>query len=143
MKDCKPDIYTPGEEEVRHGLPLGRRLREFNYRYVDPYPESRPIWLNARSGGGEAIGGLRGLVLMHWLLIEFLWVEEACRKSGIGSALLAEAERQARELGAKNVRVETFEWQAPDFYRKHGYTEAGRLENYVGKYDSFLFRKAL
>ena len=49
-----------------------------------------------------------------------------------------EAERQARKLGAKNVSVTTFEWQAPGFYAKHGYEEEGRTEKYVG--DFYLAR---
>ena len=136
-------IYTPDLDEVRSGLPLGRRLREFNYRHIGEYPESTPIWLNARADGGAAIGGIRGLVVMHWLRVEFLWVEEAFQRSGVGSMLLAEAEAQARELGARNAGVETFEWQAPGFYRKQGYTEASRVDNYVGNYHLAFFRKAL
>jgi GNAT superfamily N-acetyltransferase len=136
-------IYTPSEEEVRHGLPLGRRLREFNYKHIGEFPESQVIWLNARDSNGIAIAGIRGTVLMYWLRVEFLWVEDACRGAGVGSKLLAEAEARARKLGAKNVGLETFEWQAPDFYRKQGYVEAARLDNYVdGRYLAFM-RKAL
>jgi len=136
-------IYTPSEEEVRHGLPLGRRLREFNYKHIGEYPESQVIWLNARDSNGIAIGGIRGTVLMYWLRVEFLWVDDAFRGAGVGSKLLAEAEARARELGAKNVGLETFEWQAPGFYRKQGYLEAARLDNYVdGRYSAFM-RKAL
>lgn len=136
-------IYTPSEEEVRHGLPLGRRLREFNYKHIGEYPESQVIWLNARDSNGIAIGGIRGTVHMYWLRVEFLWVEDAFRGAGVGSKLLAEAEARARELGVKNVGLETFEWQAPGFYRKQGYVEAVRLDNYVdGRYLAFM-RKAL
>ncbi len=136
-------IYTPSDDEVRHGLPLGRRLREFNYRHIGEYPESQVVWLNAKDSNGVAIGGIRGTVLMYWLRVEFLWVEEAFRRSGIGGRLLQEAESRARELGAKQVGLDTFDWQAPDFYRKHGYTEAARLENYVDGHYSAFMRKEL
>ena len=136
-------IYTPSEEEVRHGLPLGRRLREFNYKHIGEYPESQVIWLNAKYSNGIAIGGIRGTVHMYWLRVEFLWVDDAFRGAGVGSKLLAEAETRAHELGAKNVGLETFEWQAPAFYRKQGYVEAARLDDYVdGRYLAFM-RKAL
>lgn len=139
----KPTVYTPSEEEVRFGLPLGRRLREFNYRHIGEYPESRPIWLNAKDADGAAIGGIRGLVVMQWLRVEFLWVEEAFRRSGVGGMLLARAEAEARALGARNAGVETFEWQAPGFYRKQGYTEARRIDDYVDQFYLAFFRKAL
>lgn len=65
-------IYAPSNEEVRHGLPLGRRLREFNYKHIGEYPESQAILLNAKDSNGVAIGGIRGTVLMYWLRVEFL-----------------------------------------------------------------------
>ncbi len=136
-------IYTPSDDEVRHGLPLGRRRREFNYQHIGEYPESKVVWLNAKDSTGVAIGGIRGTVLMYWLRVEFLWVEEAFRRSGVGSRLLQEAEARARALGAKHVGLDTFDWQAPDFYRKQGYAEVARLENYVDGHYSAFMRKAL
>lgn len=125
---------TPAtEEEVRSGY-VGRQLREFNYRYAGEYPEVQYIRLNAREDDGRVIGGLRALVSMYWLIVEVLWVEEGARRSGVGSRLLAEGERIGRELGATRATLETFEWQAPKFYAKHGYTEASRIEKYVGDY---------
>ena len=44
-------ISIATEEEVRSGV-LGRRLREFNYGFVGEYPETRPIWLNAKGAEG-------------------------------------------------------------------------------------------
>ena len=136
-------ISPPSDEEVRHGLPLGRRLREFNYRHIGEYPESQVVWLNAKDSNGVAIGGIRGTVHMYWLRVEFLWVEEAVRRAGVGGRLLAEAEARAREFGAQNSCLETLEWQAPDFYRKQGYVEVARLDNYVdGRYLAYM-RKQL
>ena len=136
-------IFTPTEEEVRFGMPLGRRLREFNYKHVGEYPEALSIWLNAKDEKGTTVGGIRGVVVLYWLRLELLWVEESARGQGVGTSLLSEAEAKARELGAKNSGVETFEWQAPDFYKRHGYMELSRIENYVAsQYLSFM-RKAL
>jgi GNAT superfamily N-acetyltransferase len=136
-------IYMPSDDEVRHGLPLGRRLREFNYAHIGEYPESQVVWLNAKDSNGVAIGGIRGTVLMYWMRVEFLWVEEAFRRIGVGGRLLAAAEAQARGLGAKHSSLETFEWQAPAFYRKQGYVEVARLEDYVDGRYSAIMRKRL
>ena len=136
-------VFTPTEDEVRFGMPLGRRLREFNYRHVGAYPEAQVIWLNAKDEDGTTLGGLRGIVILYWLRVELLWVEGPSRRRGVGASLLSEAEGKACELGARNAGIETFEWQAPDFYRKQGYTEASRTENYIaGQYLSFM-RKTL
>ncbi|NML46644.1 GNAT family N-acetyltransferase [Ramlibacter sp. G-1-2-2] len=130
-------VSAATEEEVRSG-DIGRRLRQFNYGVIGEYPETQYVRLNARDAMGRVVGGIRGFVFMYWLQIEVLFVDESMRGTGIGSALLLEAERQARELGAKNASLTTFEWQAPGFYARHGYEEEGRTEKYVG--DFYLAR---
>ena len=134
-------IVEATQEEVRSGE-LGRRLRHFNYGFVGEYPESRPIWLNARDEQGRMVGGLRGYVLLYWLHIDVLWVDESARKAGLGSGLLAQAEMKAKSLGAHSAKLDTFEWQARDFYAKRGYEEFGRIDNHTnGFYLAFMMRK--
>ena len=135
-------ISPATEEEVRSG-DIGRRLRHFNYSVVGEYPETQYVRLNARDADGRVVGGLRGFVFVRWLRIEVLFVDEGARRSGTGSALLREGERLGRELGAKNAILETFEWQAPDFYRKHGYAEASRIDDFLGGSALITMRKAL
>jgi GNAT superfamily N-acetyltransferase len=129
-------------EEVQSGE-IGRRLREFNYTYVGEYPATEYIRLNTREGDGSVVGGVRAVVALYWLRIEVLWVDEAARGKGIGSRLLVEAERLARAMGARNAALETFEWQAPGFYQKHGYEEVARLEGYAKGFYLALMKKAL
>lgn len=124
-------IAAATPQEVRSGE-LGLRLRHYNYGFVGEYPSEQYIRLNARDrNDGRLLGGLRGFVFLHWLNIEVLFVEADVRRTGLGSRLLAEAERQALDLGARNARLETFEWQAPTLYRKQGYLEYARVEDYV------------
>ena len=78
-------IIEAPEEEVRSS-DLGRRLRHFNYGFVGEYPESKPVWLSARDEEGRMVGGLRGYVFLYWLHIDVLWVDEAGRAAGLGSA---------------------------------------------------------
>jgi GNAT superfamily N-acetyltransferase len=135
-------ISPATEEEVQSGE-IGRRLREFNYTFVGEYPAAEYIRLNARDAGGSVVGGIRAVVALYWLRVEVLWVDEAARGSGIGSRLLAEAERLAREMGARNAALETFEWQAPRFYEKHGYVEVARIGGYAKGFYLALMKKAL
>ncbi len=130
------------DEDVRSGY-VGRQLREFNYRYVDEYPEPQYIRLNARDSESRVVGGLRAVVAMYWLRLEVLWVSDEWRGKGIGSRLLVEAERTARGLGAKNAALETFEWQASGFYARHGYEEVARMDKYIGDFFLAIMRKAL
>lgn len=60
--------------------------------------------------------------------IDILWVSPRHRKDGLGSRLLRETERQAREQGCTVLHLDTFDFQAKDFYLKHGFEIFGCLE---------------
>lgn len=136
------DIYTPTAEEVHSGE-LGRRMRQFNYRFVGEYGQVQPVWVSAKDDSGALVGGLRGFVFLHWLNVELLFVDEAARGQGVGRRLLAAGEEKALSLGARNATLNTFEWQARDFYRKQGYEEFGRIDDYIQGYYAAWMRKPL
>lgn len=135
-------IYTPSAEEVHSGE-LGRRLRQFNYRVVGDYGQVQPVWLSAKNASGALVGGLRGYVFLHWLNVDLLFVDEAVRHQGLGQHLLAAAEQKARDLGARHAKLETFEWQAREFYLKQGYEEFSRIDNYIQGFYLASMKKAL
>ena len=66
----------------------------------------------------------------NWLCIQFLFVSEQLREQGIGSKLLEAAKSEAKQRGCKYAFVDTFSFQAPIFYKKHGYQEVFTLEEY-------------
>lgn len=136
------EIYTPTAEEVHSGV-LGRRLRSFNYGFVGEYGQSQPVWVSARDAQGTLVGGLRGFVFLQWLNVDLLFVDEAARHQGLGRSLLATAEHKAQELGAHSATLNTFEWQARDFYLKQGYEECGRIDNYIAGFHLLYLKKAL
>jgi GNAT superfamily N-acetyltransferase len=136
------EIYTPTAEEVHSGE-LGRRMRQFNYRFVGEYGPVQPVWVSARDHSGELVGGLRGFVFLHWLNVDLLFVDEAARHRGVGRRLLATAEQKARELGARNATLNTFEWQARAFYLRQGDEEFGRIDDYIQGHYAAWMRKAL
>jgi GNAT superfamily N-acetyltransferase len=135
-------ITTPTPEEVRSGE-LGLKLRHYNYGFVGEYPEQQYIRLDARDENGRLLGGFRSFVFLYWLNVEVLFVEEDARGTGLGSRLLAEAERRAIALGAKNAKLDTFEWQARAFYLKHGYEEFGRIDDYASGFYLAYMKKSL
>lgn len=88
-------------------------------------------------------GGLAGQLLYGWLWVMLLAVEPAFRGRGVGSGLLAEAETIARAKGAIGVNVDTFGFQAADFYLGLGYQEVSRLEGPTPEEDRIFFVKRL
>ncbi|MGW9304854.1 GNAT family N-acetyltransferase [Streptomyces cyaneofuscatus] len=103
-----------------------------------------PLEVWALDEHGAVAGGLTGRTWAYWLHVELLWVDARHRGSGLGSQLLAEAERVARtERACTRSRLETWDFQAPDFYRKHGYEEIGRVEDYPPGVTEFILVKQL
>lgn len=116
-------------------------LRAFN-RQNSPSPNWQPLTVLARDGEGMVRGGLLGETGWEWLHVEILWVDEAYRGQGYGTALLAAAENEARIRGCRAVHLSTFDFQALPFYQRYGYSVFGVLEDYPpGSRLSFLQKR--
>ncbi|MHC3470659.1 GNAT family N-acetyltransferase [Streptomyces sp. 7R007] len=116
-------------DKARRDL-LRTRLLETNtaaspvLRALRGTPDERelPLHVWALDERGELAGGLVGHTWATWLHVTYLWVDARHRGTGLGTGILAEAERLAREeRGCAAARLETWDFQAPDFYRKQGY----------------------
>jgi GNAT superfamily N-acetyltransferase len=77
---------------------------------------------------GKVVGGLYGETYGGWLFIRYFVLPEALRGQSLGSQVIAEAERVARERGCHSAWVDTFSFQAPGFYQKQGYAEFSRID---------------
>ncbi|MEU9730536.1 N-acetyltransferase [Streptomyces sp. NPDC048002] len=100
------------------------------------------VWMLDESG--ELAGGLVGHTWTTWLHVAFLWVDGRHRGAGLGSRLLAEAERTAREeRGCVSARLETWDFQAPDFYRRQGYEVVCVIPDYPPGITEFTLTKRL
>lgn len=102
-----------------------------------------PVRLIARDDAGQIVAGLLGDLYFNWLYIAILWVREEWRGRGIGSRLMAQVEAYAAAEGRTHVHVDTFDFQAPDFYRRLGYVEHGALGPYGDGHIRYYFQKVL
>lgn len=97
-------------------------------RLEDKSPKDLGVYV--RDAKGNVIAGLIGNTHGNWLSVKFLWVSESLRGKNIGSEILQQAEKTAKERGCKYAFLDTFSFQAPMFYQKHGYQEVFALEEY-------------
>lgn len=77
---------------------------------------------------GDLVGGLSGWTWGTCAGIAMLWVCADARSGGWGARLLETAEECARERDCRQLLVSSFTFQAPEFYRRHGYVELFRSE---------------
>lgn len=92
---------------------------------------------------GAVGGGLWGYTLFGWLHVQMLFVPEALRNLGVGSALLAAAESEARIRGCCGAHLDAFSFQAAPFYQRLGYRLFGRLADFPPGHERLYFYKPL
>jgi len=103
-----------------------------------PDQQARPLNLLA-TADDRVVGGLFAETQLAWLRISIMSVDPECRSKGIGTSLLAEAERQAITRGCKHAYVDTMDYQAPRFYLAHGFTVVGEIADWDSHGHSKLF----
>ena len=117
--------HNPSESEIEF---VNNALARFNDAKVGP-DNHELLNIVEYDDSGNVIAGILGGTYWGWMHIDILWVDEQFRKQGIGSKLLQAAEDEARRRGAHSVHVDTMSWQAPDFYKKHGYKIISELND--------------
>ncbi|MBA3812907.1 MAG: GNAT family N-acetyltransferase [Alphaproteobacteria bacterium] len=95
----------------------------------------------ARKESGEIIGGALVYVGRDSAFIDVLWVDPSYRLQNIGSRLLQEAEIGAQKYDCSWVKLDTYEFQAPEFYKKCGYEMYGEVKNYTREQSKIFLRK--
>ena len=102
---------------------IGEKINEIVPREVDADEEE--FVLKIVNEAGEIIGGcIAQAYEYHWsrMFLNELWVDERYRHQGIGSMIIREVERIAKEKGCRVVTLGTASYMARPFYEKHGYT---------------------
>ena len=115
--------------ESQKAQEIGDLIRSYN-RSKREKAESEPLNLYVEDEHGEIMAGLVAETFGNWLEIEYLFVKEDLRGQGIGSQLLQQAESEAKKRNCRFAFVNTYQFQAPAFYQKHGYQEVFILKDY-------------
>ena len=130
---------NPCEKEIDY---IRQSLNKFNEEIVGSDGHT-PLNIIEYDKDGNIIGGLLGGTYWGWMYIDILWVHQNHRKKGLGTKLLECAEKEAVSRGCHHVHLDTMSWQAPMFYKKHGYEEIGVLPDIPKGNRKHLLMKAL
>ena len=131
--------YIPSEKEIDF---IRASLTSFNDNIVGT-DNHTPMNFVEYDNDGNVIAGLIGGTYWGWMYVDILWVDKKYRRQGIGSRLLQSAEKEAVRRGCHHVHLDTMSWQAPDFYKKHGYSVIATLPDIPNGNQKYLLMKKL
>jgi GNAT superfamily N-acetyltransferase len=129
------DAPAPGTFEAMY-----RALDACSRPLIGPAPPHLLV-IPIRDDAGLVTGGLWGLTQFQWLHVEMLIVPGPLRRQGVGSALMAAAENEARGRGCLGAHLDRFSFQATSFYEKLGYELFGVLKDLPPGYSRLYFQK--
>lgn len=93
--------------------------------------------------GNIIAGCIARMYCWNVMYIDILWVDKSYRNSGIGSNLLKYVEDIAKDKGGYMIHLDTFDFQAKEFYLKYGYEIFGELRNCPENHSRFYLQKKL
>ena len=128
-------VHGPVKREILKGL------LAFNRRALGKW-EFKPLSVTLRHRGA-IVGALYGETYLNWMYISLFWIADEFRGKGFGSKIVRMAEKEARKRGVRNAYVDTFSFQAPGFYKKLGYREFGKLNDFPAGHSRSWLTKAL
>jgi len=130
--------YAPTEADnaaVREGIVA------FNEKILGERDKVFSIFL--KNDQELVFGGIQAFLGTESIYIDLLWVEGSLQKQGYGTKLLDAAEREAIKNGCTFSLVDTWDFQAEEFYLKKGYVRIWELKNYWLGHSKIFLRKNL
>lgn len=103
----------------------------------------RDFGVFVRDRAGTILGGASGTTWGRCCQVHVLWVHDSLRGRGLGRALMAEAEAEARRRGCRLVMGLTYDVLTADFYDRLGYRTVGTIEDCPAGTTTRWYRKDL
>ena len=107
---------------------VAEKIEELAESWYEKYENSKGVQCGHRKfhiiaeEKGEIVGILIGYTAFSEIYVDDLVVHENYRNQGIGRMLLQKLEEHFEGKNYSNINLVTNEFQAPDFYKKCGYT---------------------
>jgi GNAT superfamily N-acetyltransferase len=135
-------ILQATQEEADY---IDNSIVRFNQKEVPFTQNETPVFKNyVIKAEGQIIAGVNSFIY-HWgiLYIDVLFVDERYRGKNLGTRLLQQVENEAMKMGVHLSHLDTFDFQAKDFYLKQGYEIFGVLDDCPKGHKRFYFKKVL
>jgi GNAT superfamily N-acetyltransferase len=106
-------------------------------------PPPDPVAVFLYDDADRIVGGVFARVWDGVLDVSLLWVHEDYRGEGYGRKLMEAAEAEGVRRSCEIAELRTFDYQAPEFYKRIGYEEFAVSENFPRGHTRHFFRKRL
>jgi ribosomal protein S18 acetylase RimI-like enzyme len=123
---------------------------EFINRAFSDYAIANNVELNyeeycfvAEDDAGAVIGSVTGRAYYNEVHIGDLIIDKNCRRQSIGTKLVTAVEEEYRNKGYEKISLTTFGFQAPEFYKKLGYSLEFVREDKDPKLSKYFYCKSL
>ena len=117
-------------------------LIAFNEAQAGPR-NTREFAFFVRSETNKLVGGLLGNTHFNHFFVSAIFVDQRFRSLGIGRELMRRAEELALEHKCDAIYLDTFDYQAPGFYKKLGFEVFGKLDDYPRGHQRFYLMKRI
>ncbi len=130
---------NPTQQDIEF---LEDRIYEYNVERTG-LTDGQLLVIYDRDERGEIRAGLCGWTWGGRCQIDDLWVRADSRGQGIGTALLQTAEQVAASRDCVEIGLDSYSFQAPDFYRQYGYKVWAVLEDWPRGHKRYYLKKRL
>jgi GNAT superfamily N-acetyltransferase len=134
-------VFEEHPEQSAWGI-IGQAISSYNEQQAGD-DRSQRLCFVLKGPDQDIQGGVIGIVYWDWLYIDLMWIKAELRGRGYGRQLLTLLEDEARRRGAQHAHLDTFSFQAPEFYQKHGYQVFGELPDFPAGHQRYYLTKQL
>ena len=114
-------------------------FRNYNRPYMNDYQDFSFHF----EEDGIVLAGVVAESLSDTIEVSYLYVEESQRKKGLWRRLLSVLEENGRKAGMKRILLNTYSFQAPEFYKKCGFRQIAEIDPCFGNHAQFYFVKTI
>lgn len=126
--DSKLNFEICENMDAEQSLAIEEGLNAFN-DLMTGINDRKPLSVLIKSTKtGEVLGGMQGRSSLGLLFIDLFFLPPELRKMGLGTDILNRFENEGRRRGYTAAFLYTISFQAPDFYKKNGWEEFGRID---------------
>lgn len=130
----------PTDEEIQV---LERGIEEFTQAAFENRT-GKSLTFFLRDENQEIVGGVYGKISSFgWLYVSLLWISPKIRGGGYGIELMKKIEREAVKNDCHHAYLDTFSFQAPEFYQKLGYEIFAELKDFPNGHSRIFLKKTL